>query len=125
MGKLGGGCEEVLIEYDNKTVLEYFNDFELMKKEIGSNIARAAKKRVNQLIASPNFSVYLTTGLGKPHPLYEDLKGYYGITITGNVRLIVQPYTDSLEAAALKNCDTVIIKGVMNYHGRKNEWLIP
>jgi len=114
----------VLIDYENKTVWEYFNDFELIKKDFGNNIAIATKKRVNQLKASANFSVYLTTGLGRPHPLYENLKGYYGITITGNIRLIVKPDTESLEPEALKNCDTVIIKVVMDYHGRKNKWLI-
>ncbi len=116
---------KVLIEYDDRTVLKYFNNFELVKKELGHNIAKATKKRVNQLKASANFGVYLTTGLGKPHPLYENLKGYYGITITVNVRLIVRPDTESLEPEVLKNCDTVIIKGVMDYHGRKNRWLIP
>ncbi len=96
-----------------------------MKKEIGDDRARATKKRLDQLKAALNFSSYLTTGLGKPHPLYENLKGYYGVTITGNMRLIVKPDAESLEPEALKECKTVVIKGVMDYHGRKNEWLIP
>ncbi len=115
----------MLIEYENESVRKFFNDFDLMKKKIGNNRARATKKRLNQLKAAINFSIYLATGLGKPHPLYENLKGYYGINITGNVRLIVKPDVESLEPEILKECDTVIIKGVMDYHGRKNEWLIP
>jgi proteic killer suppression protein/toxin YoeB len=115
----------VLIEYENESVREIFNDFDLMKKEIGKDRARAAKKRLDQLKAAINFSIYLSTGLGKPHPLYENLKGYYGVTITGNVGLIVKPDAESLAPEALKECDTVIIKGVIDYHGRKNEWLIP
>ncbi|MHB8170271.1 MAG: hypothetical protein ACYDG6_01830 [Thermincolia bacterium] len=95
-----------------------------MKKAIGNERARATKKRIDQLKAAVNFSVYLTTGLGKPHPLYENLKGYYGITITGNVRLIVKPDAECLDSQALKECDTVIVKGVMDYHGRKNEWFV-
>ena len=51
--------------------------------------------------------------------------GYYEVTITGNVRLIVKPDAESLEPEALKDFMTVVIKGVMDYHGRKNEWLIP
>jgi plasmid maintenance system killer protein len=81
----------VLIEYESESVRKIFNDYELMKKEIGNDRARATKKRIDQLKASETFSIYLTTGLGKPHPLYENLKGYYGVTITGNVRLIVRP----------------------------------
>ncbi len=115
----------MLIEYENKSVREMFNDFDLMKRKIGNDSARVTKKRLNQLKAAIDFSIYLTTALGKPHPLYENLKGYYGITITGHLRLIVKPNTESLEPEALKECDTVIIKGVMDYHGRKNQWLIP
>ncbi len=115
----------MLIEYESESVREIFNDFDLMKKEIGIDRARATKKRLDQLKAALNFSIYLTTGLGKPHPLYENLKGYYGVTITGNVRLIVKPDAESLEPEALKECKSVVIKGVMDYHGRKNDWLIP
>jgi plasmid maintenance system killer protein len=114
----------VLVEYESESVRIIFNNFETMKKEIGKDRARAIKKRIDQLKASDNFSIYLTTGLGKPHPLYENLKGYYGITITANIRLIVKPDVESLDPEALKECDTVIIKGVMDYHRRKNEWII-
>lgn len=75
--------------------------------------------------ASKTFSIYLTTGLGKPHPLYENLKGYYGVTVTGNVRLVIRPDEEVTEPEVLQKCDRVIIKGVMDYHGRKNEWIIP
>ena len=115
----------MLVEYESESVRIIFNDFEMIKKEIGKDRARATKKRIDQLKASDNFSIYLTTGLGKPHPLYENLKGYYGITITGNIRLIVKPDVESLDPEALKECDTVIVKGVMDYHGKKNEWIIP
>jgi Txe/YoeB family toxin of Txe-Axe toxin-antitoxin module len=115
----------VLIEYESESVRKIFNDYELMKKESGNDRARATKKRIDQLKASETFSIYLTTGLGKPHPLYENLKGYYGVTITGNVRLIVRPNAESIEPEVLKQCESVIIKGVMDYHGSKNEWLIP
>jgi len=113
------------VEYESESVRIIFNDFEMIKKEIGKDRARATKKRIDQLKAADNFSIYLTTGLGKPHPLYENLKGYYGITITGNIILIVKPDVESLDPEALKECDTVIVKGVMDYHGKKNEWIIP
>ena len=115
----------MLVEYESESVRIIFNDFEMIKKEIGKDRARATKKRIDQLKASDNFSIYLTTGLGKPHPSYENLKGYYGITITGNIILIVKPDVESLDPEALKECDTVIVKGVMDYHGKKNEWIIP
>lgn len=39
------------------------------------------------------------------------------IRITGNYRLIVKP-----ESLGSKK---IIIKGVLDYHGDKNEWIIP
>ena len=114
----------VLIEYENDSVREIFNNFDLMKKKIGNEKTRTVKKRLDQLKASSNFSIYLTRGLGKPHPLFETLKGYYGIRITGNVRLVVRPDSINLEPEKLKECETVIIKGVMDYHGRKIDWFI-
>lgn len=115
----------MLIEYEDEAVEKVFTDFILMRRKVGNDITKATKKRLDQIKASINFNIYLSTGLGKPHPLYENLKGYYGISITGNLRLIVKPDAKSLDPEDLKECDTVIIKGVMDYHGRKNEWLIP
>jgi len=113
------------LNYEKQSVEKYFNDFTLMKKELGENLTRTIKKRYDQLKAAPNFSIYLSTGLGKPHSLHENLKGCYGISITGNVRLVVKPVVESLHPDSLKKCDSVIIEGVMVYHGEKNEWLIP
>ncbi len=114
----------VLIEYENGSVNEIFNDFDLMKKKIGNEKTKTVKKRIDQLKASSNFSVYLMTGLGKPHPLFENLKGYYGIRITGNVRLVVKPDSINAGPEELKKCKTAIIKGVMDYHGKKIDWFI-
>jgi HTH-type transcriptional regulator/antitoxin HigA len=51
--------------------------------------------------------------------LKGNLKGYYGISVSGNIRLIVKPDVKRLDPASLRECDTVIIKGVVNYHGQK------
>ena len=113
------------LRYENPSVERYFNDFNLMKREIGKDLTRTTKKRHDQLKAAANFSIYLSTGLGKPHPLYGNLKGCYGISISSNVRLVVKPDVESLDPASLKKCDSVIIEGVMDYHGQKHQWLIP
>jgi plasmid maintenance system killer protein len=115
----------VKIEYSNDAVEKYFSNFDLMKRDKGADLAKAAKKRYDQLKAAENFSIYLTTGLGRPHPLYENLKGKYGISITGKVRLVVKPDTKGLDPIALKECKTIIIEGMMDYHGQKIKWIIP
>lgn len=113
------------LEYGNAVVEKYFSNFNLFKKDKGSNLARTTKKRCDQLKAAKNFGIYLSTGLGKPHPLFGNLKGCYGINITGNIRLIVKPDVESLDPESLKKCTVVIIEGVMDYHGQKTEWIIP
>jgi len=115
----------VRIEYEDSSVEKYFKNLDLMKKKIGLDLTKITKKRQDQLRASDNFSIYLSTGLGKPHPLFENLKGCYGISLTGKMRLIVKPDVEELDPKSLINCEIVIIKGVMDYHGRKNEWIIP
>jgi len=81
----------VLIEYERESVREIFNDLDLMRKKIGNEMTRTIKKRLDQLKAAKNFSIYLTTALGMPEPLTENLKGYYRVKITGNMRLVVRP----------------------------------
>jgi len=115
----------VKFKYENRTVEKYFSDFELMKKKIGKDLTRNTKKRCDQLKAAANFSIYLGVGLGKPHSLVGNLQEHYGITISDNIRLVVKPDVENLDPASLKKCDSVIIKGVMDYHGQKQEWLIP
>ena len=115
----------VRLQYENRALEECFSDFDLMKRQIGRDLTRNTKKRYDQLKAAANFAIYLTTGLGKPHPLTGNLKGYYGISISGNIRLVVKPDVESLDPVSLKKCDSVIIEGVMDYHGSKYEWLIP
>lgn len=98
----------------------------LMKKQIGAELTRSVKKRYDQLKAASSFSVYLSTGLGKPHSL-TDMEGCYGIHVTANWRLVIQPVAENTSSDAFKKCDTVQIKGVVDYHGKgaKNNWIIP
>lgn len=113
------------LKYDNQKVEKYFNDFTLFKKKIGLELARITKKRYDGLRAAKNFGVYLSTHLGKPHPLTGNLKGCYGISVSANIRLVIEFETVKVDLNSLKDCDTVTIKGVVDYHGQKQEWLIP
>ncbi len=113
------------IDFESEKIKKCFLDMDRLSKQIGKERAKMMKKRIDQLKASINFVQYLQTGLGKPHLLEGSLKGYYGISITGNIRLVIRPDAENNEHETLKFCDTVIIKGVLDYHGGKNEWIIP
>ena len=105
------------IEFENQKTQKEMCDMKLLTAKIGLSMAKTVKQRYNQIEACENFKEYMNTGLGIPHPLSNKLKDYYAIRITGNYRLIVRP--ESLSS------DKIIIKGVLDYHGGKNEWIIP
>lgn len=113
--------------YDDKNLERSIenNDYRQISKQIGMQMTKALKKRIIQIKAANNFAIYLKTGLGKPHPLEGDLNGCYGIAITANFRLVVEPITDLYDAKSLSMCDTVLVKGVTDYHGGKYKWILP
>lgn len=120
------------IEYADETIKELFLDLlnvsgskNLLQKRIGLPIARQAKMKLNHLMAADNFHKYLQYGIGKPHSLTGNFEGYYGVSLSANFRLVIQPVPDDRSPQALKLCDTVKIIGIVDYHGEKNEWLIP
>lgn len=113
------------IIYENSKVEKYFNDYSLMQKKIGLELTRSVKKHMNNIEASNTFSTFLALGLGKPHSLETPLSGCYGVSVSGNVRLIIKPQSEDLSAESLRKCDTIVVMGVEDYHGKKNEWIIP
>ena len=98
-----------------------------MRKEIGAELTRAVKKRYNQIVAFSSFLALQQSIIGKMESLEGDRKGSYSLRVSANYRLIVKPKTKDLSAESLKNCDTVIIEGVIDYHGKgkKYSWIVP
>jgi len=111
--------------YENAKVEQYFTDYNKMGVKIGNNEARSVKLRVNQLSAAVSFYEYLKLNIGKPHSLSGDLSDYYGVSITGNIRLIVKPMCDDRTPEMLRVCTKCEVRGVVKYHERKNEWIVP
>ena len=97
-----------------------------MKKEIGAELTKAVKKRYNQIVAFTSFSALQQSGIGKMESLEGDRKGAYSLRVSANYRLIVKPKTKDLSVESLKNCDTLTIEGVIDYHGKgkKFSWII-
>ena len=106
---------------------DVLNSKNLMKRNIGAELTKSAKKRYNQIIAFSSFSALQQSGIGKIEALEGDLKGSYSLRLSANYRLIVTPKSENLSAESLKNCDTLIIKGMIDYHGerKKFSWIIP
>lgn len=95
-----------------------------LQKKLG-HLSRRFKMRIDQMKAADHYYEYQSIGLGRPHLLDGDLKGCFAVDLTGNYRIIARLGTDDLSPEALKICDEVIIEGVVDYHGKGNNWFIP
>ena len=113
-------------EYRDKKVQKIICDAKTLQRKVGMEIGKAIKQRMNPIQAAENFNYYLTKiGLGDPHPLNGILDDCYGISVTANYRLVVEPLETEMDMESLKNCKLLNIKGVLEYHDGKNEWIIP
>ena len=109
-------------EYEDEKVRKILCDSKTLQRKVGLEIGRKIKLRMNQLEAVNNFNEYLTKlAFGKPHPLEGNLEKCYGIHITANYRIVVEPLETNLDIESLKECKKLKIKGVLDYHGGKNE----
>lgn len=113
------------LEVQDKNLEKLLNDSNKLIRKIGLEMTKMIKKRFNEMQSSPNFKEYVSYGLGKPHPLTGNLNKLYGIHLNKNYRLIVEPLVEIFNDINLKKCKNVNIKGVVNYHDGKMEWLIP
>ena len=121
------------VQFDNQKVAELFYDLtnvvgssNLITKKCGVELAKQIKKRYIQLIAFNTFGELLQSRIAKVEALLGDKKGAYSMHLTANYRLIIQPIVIQNRVDELNRCDTVIIKGVIDYHGKsRNNWLIP
>lgn len=117
----GGG--ELEVQYDKK-VAKTFKNHSSIQKAAGK-FAKQLKIRLDQLRAAHTYGDFCLLGIGSPHNLNGDLNDCCGISITANFRLIIKPCVDKLSAGKLAKCDTIIVKGVADYHGDKYNWIIP
>ena len=99
----------------------------LMIRAIGAELTKAVKKRYNQMISFPSFLSLQQSKIGRMESLDGDRKGSYSLAVSANYRLIVRPVSKDQSAEALKKCDTLVIEGVIDYHGKgaKYNWIIP
>ena len=116
---------EIDVSYVSSRVEKDFTDYDRMKRKIGNHETRAVKKRIDQMKAAISFYEYLILKLGNPHLLHGNLSGCYAVSITDNIRLIIKPLCCDLNPETLKSCNEIEVKGVLNYHERKEEWLVP
>jgi len=114
----------VKISYSNSKLEQLYSDPLKLQKKIGFDLAKCVVKRIDQFTAATTFGMYLQTGFGKPHPLVGNLDGCFGISLTGNIRIIVKPLIETKEISEINKCKNLEIGGIVDYHGEKENWII-
>lgn len=114
------------IKYDSNKVKKLFDDnHKKMISKVGFDLTKSIKKRISQIKASSSFYAFLQMGIGKPERMSGVDDNMYSIHVTANYRLIVQPITRGFDKDNLQKCDSIYVKGVVDYHGDKKNWIIP
>ena len=114
------------IQYSNKNVRKILLSHKEIQRKVGNNIGKTIIKRIEQLRATKSLYEYIMfIKLGSPHHLKGNMNKYLSISITGNYRLIIEPLETKLDLESLKCCSKIDVKGVLDYHGGREEWIIP
>ena len=108
------------IRYETKTLEEIFNDHKKLTAKVDLHLLKIIKRRILELRAADTFSDYLKIGLGRPHLLTGDFKGYYAARLDANKRLIFKQIYENKQM----DCTKVMIKGVIDYHGAKTTFYL-
>lgn len=112
---------------NNKKVQEFFEDYTKIAKKHGTEFARRLQRRIAELSSYENVYELFGSKLGSPHYLKGDLDTCLAVSITGNLRLILETGISQKNRNALDvlKLTEIEIKGVVDYHGDKYEWIIP
>ena len=109
------------ILYESKRLEELVNNHNKLSAKVNLNLLKPIKRRILELMAANKLIDYLQVGLGRPHLLTGELKGYYATRLDANKRLIFKPIYEKNQ----KDCSKVVIKGVIDYHGSKTTTYLP
>lgn len=110
------------ITYTNNKVKTFFEDYSKMQKKLPADWTRTIKKHMDRLKAADCFGDFLKLGLGQPEQLKGSRQIRYSLHVTPNTRLIIE-----LNATqdTVMICTEIEVKGVVDYHGSKENWYIP
>lgn len=112
------------IEFSAKLQKVIGSEGQHLKKRAGQ-LSKPIKLRIDQIRAATNYLEYQSIGLGNPHLLDGNFKGCFAVSVSKNYRLIGRLCVEDLSPESLEKCDKVVIEGVVDYHGKSNNWIIP
>lgn len=92
-----------------------------MKKKLPADWVRAIKKHIDRLVAADTFGEFASLGLGHLEALKGKNSGKYSVRVNGNVRMVLEPiHIDERIELSVE----IVVEGVVDYHGGKDNWFI-
>lgn len=109
------------IRYANDRVEKYFSDWGEIKRKLPMDWVRTIKKHIDRLKAAETFGDFMSLGVGHLEALKGKDLGKYSVRVNGNIRMILEPVRigERIEISV-----EIIVKGVVDYHGGKDNWFI-
>lgn len=109
------------IRYANDRVEKYFSDWGEIKRKLPMDWVRTIKKHIDRLKAAETFGDFMSLGVGHLEALKGKNLGKYSVRVNGNIRMILEPVRigERIEISV-----EIIVKGVVDYHGGKDNWFI-
>lgn len=106
------------IQFSDRQVRKLCEDASVARKKLGAEVAKKLQIRLNELRVAAHLDELVT---GRPHPLKGDLRGCFGITLHGGVRLVIRPAHDPLPLRPGGDLDrrsvtAVTIESIGDYH---------
>lgn len=114
------------IRFEKSKLQKLIEDKQSLAKKHGVDFSKKLLKRLNELKAFKDVGELMQSGLDSPHFLSGELKNCIAWDIDANKRLIlgigILPH-QTLDADYIY-LDEIIFKGVVDYHGSKENWYI-
>ncbi|MCK4654691.1 MAG: type II toxin-antitoxin system RelE/ParE family toxin [Candidatus Cloacimonetes bacterium] len=110
------------IRFKNKRFAGVLNDYNKSIASFGKAVGKTVHLRLQQMRAINNLNeMNITPGI-RCHPLKGKKTGEYGITLTGNYRLIIKPDYEVIPRKKdggidLTKIEKVLVLNVEDYHG--------
>lgn len=112
------------IEYESNKLKRLVEDKVALQKKVGFELAKNFLRRLDQLKAFQSIGELVKSGIDNPHELKGNRMGYIGWSIDRNKRVIIRPENAYDLQKDPYACKKVIIKGVVDYHGGKENWYL-
>ncbi len=96
------------IEYKNRQICRICEDMAAAQKKHGLRMAEKINQRIGEIRAADSVEQMIKFGIGDCHPLHQDRRGQYAVSLVQPYRLIFEQKDSKIQI--------VTINEIVNYH---------